>query len=201
MILDETGIRIGNQYYADKNGTYGLSTLRRKHLNIDDEILIFQYQGKSQQNREVTIEDDDLIRLIKKSAELPGYELFRYKLSNGTWNNIDSDEVNTYIHTKMGSDFSSKDFRTWTASRLAIEMYTKALELKQDAPRRKFSNILLRLVADELGNSPTVCRSYYIHPRIMELIEEQTLPICQDDHHDIYDHQLSCSEEVLMEII
>lgn len=110
LILDETGIRIGNQQYAKKNNTYGLSTLRRKHMDIDGDVLTFEYKGKSNKQRTVKIDDEELIKFIKKSAELPGYEIFRYKDANGNWQSVDSDEVNSYIHATIGDEFSSKDF-------------------------------------------------------------------------------------------
>ncbi|MEM1120936.1 MAG: DNA topoisomerase IB [Bacteroidota bacterium] len=201
MILDETGIRIGNQQYAARNSTYGLTTLRRKHLTIDDDSLIFAYKGKSNQFREVQIEDEALVRFIKKSAELPGYEIFRYKDHGGNWQNVDSDEVNAYIRNTMGNDFSSKDFRTWVASRLAVEYYPEAKIIKSDAPRRRFTNILIRLVADELGNTPTVCKSYYVHPKVLEKIEEQELPIVDNSSVVPSSHVLSPAESVLLEVI
>lgn len=201
LILDDTGIRIGNQQYAKRNETYGLTTLRRKHLDIDDDILSLEYKGKSNKIRHVEIEDEDLVKMIKTSAELPGYEIFRYKTQDSRWSNVDSDEVNCYIREAMGEEYSSKDFRTWVASRLAIEMYPHAIEVKRQAPRRKFSNILLRMVADELGNTPTVCKSYYVHPKVMQLIEKQELPICKSGDHDIFDPRLSESELLVLDII
>jgi len=175
LILDETGIRIGNKYYAEKNHTYGLTTLRRKHLHLESGSLLFEFKGKSNKMREVEINDEDLSKLIKKAAELPGYEIFRYKEGYGKYQEVDSDDVNEFIHHYLGEDYSSKDFRTWVASRLAIEYYPIALKQKEEFPRKKFTNLLIRYVADELGNTPTVCRSYYIHPQVMQKIENHNL--------------------------
>lgn len=174
-LLDETGLRIGNRQYAQRNGTYGLTTLRRKHIVVEDNKIAFDYKGKSNQERYVEIDDPYLTNLIKKSSDLPGYELFRYMDSDGKWQNVDSDDVNDWIRTHMGEQFSSKDFRTWVASRLAIELYADAVSAKEKYPRRKFTNILLRLVADELGNTPTVCKSYYIHHKILDMIDDQSI--------------------------
>lgn len=201
LILDDTGIRIGNQQYAERNGTYGLTTLRRKHMDIEDDVLSFEYKGKSNKTRNVEIEDEDLIKMIKRSAELPGYEIFRYRIGASEWENVDSDDVNTYIRKYMGDDYSSKDFRTWVASRLAMEMYPQALNVKSQAPRKKFSNILLRLVADELGNTPTVCKSYYVHPLIMQKIEKQKLPICETGDYSLFESKLSHSERMVLDVI
>jgi DNA topoisomerase-1 len=201
LILDDTGIRIGNHQYAERNGTYGLSTLRRKHLTVDDDVLTFEYKGKSNKMRHVEIEDENLIRLIKTSSELPGYEIFRYKTNSSGWSNVDSDDVNEYIRESMGENITSKDFRTWVASRVAVEYYPHAVETKSSAPRKKLSNILLRLVADELGNTPTVCKSYYVHPSIMQKIESGTLPISSGNKHNVFSTSLSDSEKIVLSII
>ncbi|WP_235297903.1 DNA topoisomerase IB [Portibacter marinus] len=200
-LLDETGIRIGNQQYAQKNDTYGLTTLRRKHLEVNGKSLKFEYKGKSNKMREVEIDDPDLIKLVKKSAQLPGYELFRYKDHEGRFRNIDSDDVNNYIHIYMGKRFSSKDFRTWVASRMAVELYPAALERKKEAPRKKFGNILIRMVADELGNTPSICRDYYVHPKIMRRIEKQNLPDIKKFKDDKKEYGYSASEKLLLKLL
>ncbi|MEC5165552.1 DNA topoisomerase-1 [Flavobacterium sp. PL11] len=176
LFLDETGIRIGNKQYADQNGTFGLTTLRRKHMTFANNQVTFEYKGKSNQMRHVEIDDIQLAKLIKKSAELPGFEIFRYKDSAGNFHAVDSEDVNDYIRTNMGKNFSSKDFRTWVASRLAVELYPFAIEALSNSKKSKFSNTLIRMVANELGNTPTVCRSYYVHPAIMGKIESKSLP-------------------------
>jgi len=196
-VLDDTGIRIGNRQYAERNGTYGLSTLRRKHFDLEDDKLVFEFKGKSNKVRNVEIDDSELVELIKKSADLPGYELFRYMDESGKMQNVDSDEVNSYIHQFMGKKFSSKDFRTWVASRLAVELYPAALEIHKDKKRSKFTNIVLRLVADELGNTPTVCRSYYIHPEILRKIEDQSIKIIKNEYQP-FKTTLSDSEKYLL---
>jgi len=201
LILDETGIRIGNEQYAKKNQTYGLTTMRRRHLDIDQSGLTFEYTGKSNKIRTVAIDDLDLVKFIRKSAELPGYEIFRYRDENGDWQNIDSDEVNEYIKASMGEEFSSKDFRTWVASRLAVEYYPQALAQKENAPRKKFTNILIRLVADELGNTPSVCKNYYVHPKILQLIDKKELPMLEDYTDGKYDYSLSAAEKIVLEVI
>ena len=201
LILDETGIRIGNQQYAKKNETYGLTTLRRRHLDIDRSGLTFEYKGKSNKIRTVAIDDNDLVKFIRKSAELPGYEIFRYRDENGDWQNIDSDEVNEYIRASMGEEFSSKDFRTWVASRLAVEYYPQAIAQKENAPRKKFTNILIRLVADELGNTPSVCKNYYVHPNILQLIDKKELPFFEDYTDGKYDYSLSAAEKIVLKVI
>lgn len=198
LLLDETGIRIGNKQYASQNGTVGLTTLRRKHMTFDKNQVVFEYKGKSNQMRHIEIDDAHLAKLIKKSSELPGYEIFRYKDEDGQFYAVDSDDVNEYIRTYMGKSFSSKDFRTWVASRLAVELYPYAIEALAETKKRKFSNTLIRMVADELGNTPNVCRSYYIHPNIMQKIEEKSLPNKFHEDDGMKQFELTSSEKEVM---
>jgi DNA topoisomerase-1 len=176
LILDDTGMRIGNNSYTSQNGTYGLSNLRQKHLDAKKKELVFQYQGKSKKQRKVLIDDPDLVKFIKRSAEQPGYEIFRYKDDDGQWNNVDSDELNEFIHNDMGEDFSSKFFRTWVACRLTVELYPEAKAISEKSKRKKLAPTLVKLVAKELGNTPAVCREYYIHPTLLDQVESASLP-------------------------
>ncbi|HUH74236.1 MAG TPA: hypothetical protein VLZ75_07495 [Chitinophagales bacterium] len=201
LLLDETGIRIGNKQYANSNGTYGLTTLRRKHMILEGNQIIFEYKGKSNKARHVEIDDVYLNKLIKKSAQLPGYEIFRYQDDTGCYQSIDSEDVNEYIHEHMGENFSSKDFRTWVASRLAVEMYPFALEAIANAPRSRFSNTLIRMVAEELGNTPTVCKSYYVHPKLLQKIESKNLPNRHYEDDGALGWKLTASEKELMKHI
>ncbi len=201
LILDDYGIRIGNQYYANENDSYGLTTLRRKHLTVTPSELIFSFKGKSNQTCEVLIDNTDLIRNIKKCAELPGYEIFRYEDEDGKFQTIDSSDVNEFISEKMGPEYSSKDFRTWTATRLAIEFYPNAVEYMNEFPRKKFSTILIKMVADELGNTPTVCRDYYVHPAIFQCADEQKIPLINPFKEPKSDYGLSASEQLALNII
>ncbi|WP_254073634.1 DNA topoisomerase IB [Cellulophaga sp. HaHaR_3_176] len=201
LILDEYGIRIGNKQYRIQNETFGLTTLRRKHLSIEDDEVIFKFKGKSKQEREVHIDDPELIPFIKKAADMPGYEIFRYKDDHGSFKEIDSDDVNKYISTNMGEDFSSKDFRTWAASRLAIECYDEAIKQKIDASRKKFSNIVIKMVASELGNTPSVCKNYYVHPAIFNAIDKKEIPTKNPYTKTKSNYTLTASEKLAVDII
>lgn len=201
LILDEYGIRIGNKQYQIRNDTFGLTTLRRKHLSIEDDEVVFKFKGKSKQEREVHIDDSELIPYIKNAANMPGYEIFRYKNYDGSFKEIDSDDVNSYISKHMGEDFSSKDFRTWAASRLAIECYEEALRQKIDASRKKFSNIVIKMVASELGNTPSVCKNYYVHPGIFNAIDKKTIPTKNPYKKTKSKYTLTASERLAVDII
>lgn len=199
LILDQTGIRIGNSYYTEQNASYGLSTLRRKHISVTGSELIFSYQGKSHQARQVTIDDTSLIKHIRQVAQQPGYEIFRYQDEQSNWHDIDSNQVNDYLRELAGENVTCKDFRTWVASRLAVEYYPQALAEIGQNPRRKLINVLLRFVADELGNTPNVCKDYYIHPQIMQLIDQQCLGDVSQHRAARNDYGLSAVEKLLLD--
>ena len=171
MTLDESYMRIGNAQYLSRNETYGLTTLRRKHLEISDGALVFDYKGKGGKYRKVRIDNKQLANLIRKSSELPGYEIFRYK-ANGRFHAIDSHDVNEYLREVSGADFTAKDFRTWGGSTLAVELYPEAKRIVKENPRKKLATNLVKLVAKQLGNTVSVCRDYYIHPGIMACVAE-----------------------------
>ncbi len=200
-ILDESGIRIGNKQYVQSNGTYGLTTLRRKHLETNGKELVFNYKGKSNKQRQVTIEDRELVRHIKKAAQLPGYEIFRYFGEDGKSHEIDSHDVNQYISETTRGEFTSKDFRTWVGSRLAIELYTEAVEIKKASPRKKLDTILVRMVADELGNTPTICRGYYVHPVLLQKIEADEIPLKNPFRQSKNPNALTAEEKLLMMLL
>ncbi len=201
LLLDEYGIRIGNREYKKQNDSYGLTTLRRKHLSIEDDELILSFKGKSHQEQEVHIDDEELVPFITKAAQLPGYEIFRYRDDNGNYQDIDSEDVNEYIARFMGDDFSSKDFRTWAANRMAIEFYPITLEDQKRKSRKKFSNIVLKMVASQLGNTPTVCRDYYVHPAIFRKIDEKNVPNPNPFRDSKSEFGLSASEKLAHDLI
>ncbi|MFK7936533.1 MAG: DNA topoisomerase IB, partial [Saprospiraceae bacterium] len=123
QVLDNCHIRIGNKYYKEKNNTFGLTTLRRKHLEItDDNLIRFEYKAKSNKYRKVSMDSRKLAKLVQQCSELRGYEVFRYQ-ENGKTYPIDSSDVNTYIQEIAGEQFSAKDFRTWAGTSLAVENY------------------------------------------------------------------------------
>ena len=193
-ILDEVALRIGNKQYAKRNNTYGLTTLRRKHLDVVGEELVFEYKAKSNKQREVHIDDEELIRLIRECSELPGYEVFRYRDETGKTQPVDSHDVNEYLRAITGEHFYCKDFRTWAGSHLAVEFYPAARRLVDAGETNKqLLNLTVERVAAELGNTPSVCREYYIHPSILHAVEQRTVPALTtvtDAERRRYDGQL-----------
>ncbi len=174
-VLDETAVRIGNQYYTDRNQTYGLTTLRRRHLDLDGEHLTFDYLGKSSKKRHVDIEDKRLVKLIKQCSELPGYELFRYQ-QDGKFHSIDSSDINNYLREITQEELSGKDFRTWVATSLGVELFLEAKMIADTNTRKKLEPTLVKLVSKKLGNTMAVCREYYIHPKILYLVKNEKMP-------------------------
>jgi len=175
-LMDETGMRVGNRSYRQKNGTIGLTTLRRKHLEADGAELHFEYVGKSGIDREVDLDDPTLVRLVNNVSELPGYQIFRYRGEDGRMHNIDSADVNELVQELTGPDFSSKFFRTWAGTSAAVREYWElSEETGGELPERTDLRVIER-TAEYLGNTVAVCRKYYIHPGVLNAIIKQELP-------------------------
>jgi DNA topoisomerase I len=180
-ILDSNFMRIGNSFYREENSTYGLTTLRRKHLEINNGTVIFSYKGKSNVYQTIRIENKKFTRLIKQCSELPGYEVFRYINGDGKSSPVTSKDINDYLEQISGTRFTSKTFRTWGATVLAIKKYKEACEEVNSNKRITFKKTLIKKVACELGNTVSVCEEYYIHPRVLnyllqQYIHEQDVP-------------------------
>ncbi|QCK16561.1 DNA topoisomerase IB [Mangrovivirga cuniculi] len=200
LTLDETYVRIGNVSYQNENQTYGLTTLRRKHLEFKKGEILFSYKGKRNKYRKVRVDNNQLVNLIRKCSELPGYELFRYKSGKG-FRQVTSNDVNDYLREISGHDFTAKDFRTWGGSTLAIEKLPEAIQMTKENKRLKLSTTLIKLVAKELGNTVSICRDYYIHPNIIELIESDKEDELKYQKHRKGKYSLSPSEKKLLEVI
>lgn len=166
-LLDRTMIRVGNEEYARANGSYGLTTLRNRHVQVRGSQLRFRFQGKSGKAHEIDLEDRRLAKIVRRCQELPGQELFQYLDDEGKPRSIGSDDINTFLRATMGKSFTAKDFRTWKATALVFS----ALRSQDEMPAsptagKRVVNQAIRDVARLLGNTVTVCRSYYVHPEI-----------------------------------
>ncbi len=168
-LMDELFLRVGNKFYKDENGTFGLTTLRKKHLQEEKKHLHLKYMAKSGKLRQITVNHPTLRRMLKQCSELPGYELFRYK--NGKhYVTIDSREVNEYLRKASSSHITAKDFRTWGGTVLAVKFEPLARETVEKNPRKKLETTLVRLIANKLNNTVSVCRKYYVHPRVLQAV-------------------------------
>lgn len=170
-LLELTLIRIGNAVYAKQNRSYGLTTLHKRHLDVDGAALTFEFRGKSGKDHSVSVRDRRLARVVRALEDLPGQQLFKYRSADGDLCPVTSDDVNAYIRDAMGEQFSAKDFRTWagtvSAARALREMEPPT---SQTDGKRKIT-LCVRAVSGLLGNTPTVCRASYVHPRVFELFQ------------------------------
>jgi len=163
-LLEITLIRIGNAEYARANRSYGLTTLRARHVTVEGARLRFEFRGKGGKHHTVDVSDRLLARVVRRCQDLPGHELFQYLDEDGERQAIDSADVNTYLREVCGEEFTAKDFRTWGGTVLAAQALAAPAE-EADARRRLTAAIVE--VASRLGNTPTICRKCYIHPDIV----------------------------------
>jgi DNA topoisomerase IB len=166
-LLDATWVRIGNAEYARDNNSYGLTTLKNRHVQfVRDGRLLFRFRGKGGADHEIAVDDKRLVKLVRHCHQLPGQRLFQYVDEDGGHHPIDSDQVNTYLRDVMGADFTAKDFRTWGATLRAIALMT-ATPLPEAPSERALNECIVAVVkkvAAELRNTPAVCRKSYINP-------------------------------------
>jgi DNA topoisomerase-1 len=165
-LLDLGAVRVGNEGYAQRNRSFGATTLRKRHAELTGKTLRLRYKGKGGKLREVTLSDGSLTRLVRKMQDLPGQNLFKYVDEDGDVQAVGSSDVNEYLAETMGERFTAKNFRTWHGSVMAFQCL---LEGEGDLPIKA----LLDCVADRLGNTPAVTRKSYIHPAVIDLVERQ----------------------------
>lgn len=166
QILDKYHLRIGSRVYSKKNNSFGLTTLRKKHLQEQDNSLVLNFIGKSGQHRTINLTDHGLVELLSEVAEFPGWELFSFKTDEGKFS-ADASRVNQYIREISGGHFSARDFRTWAGTVLTVKHLPKARKIVHQNPKRKLSSTVVEMVAEQLGNTPAICRKYYIHPEVL----------------------------------
>ncbi len=165
-LLDTTLIRIGNDSYAKENKSFGLTTLRDRHVRIDAGQIRFAFTGKSGKEWKLQLKDRRLAKLVKACQDVPGQRLFQYYDDGGGRHPVTSGEVNAYIREAAGDDFSAKDFRTWAGTVLAAHALEAMEEVDTRTRRKRNLTEAIRRVAARLGNTPAVCRRCYVHPEI-----------------------------------
>lgn len=170
-LLEITLIRVGNAQYAKQNRSYGLTTLHKRHLEVDGAALTFAFKGKSGVEHEVRVRDRRLATVVRNLRELPGQQLFKYRDADGELCAVTSDDVNAYIREAMGEQFSAKDFRTWAGTVSAARALRELEPPASPTEAKRRITVCVKAVAGLLGNTPTVCRSSYVHPRVFELFE------------------------------
>lgn len=167
-VLDRTLIRVGGEEYARDNGSYGLATMRSRHLEIDGELIVLDFEAKSGQQQRVELENAQLARILAEMDALPGYEVLKYLDDDGTVVDIRTEDVNAYIKEHAGEEFSAKDFRTWAGTVAAAVALSELEPLATARLRQRAVAGVCRMTSDVLGNTPAVCRANYIDPRVID---------------------------------
>lgn len=164
-LIGETFCRVGGERYAKENGTFGITTLRKKHLQLGKETVSFEYKGKSNVRQRQVATSEDIVKLMARLRRTPGPRLFRYETGNG-WRDLNAGDVNDYLQRRVGP-FKAKDFRTWGGTLRAATVLAEIGAAKSPTEAKRNVALAMRLVAAELGNTPTVCRSSYVHPMVI----------------------------------
>lgn len=221
-LMEKTHIRIGNSVYEKLYGSFGLTTLKNKHVKVDEHKMQFMFKGKKGISHNINIKSKRLAKIVQSCRDIPGKELFQYYDGNGDHKCIDSGMVNSYLKNITGQDFTAKDFRTWAGTVHAISEF-KAMLIGESGIEstsqsssilaeptatetqkivKKNISIMLDQVAKHLGNTPTVCKKYYVHPLIIDLYENNRLhTYVNKGGNKIINKQLSSEENLLMFIL
>ncbi|MBB4805912.1 DNA topoisomerase-1 [Chryseobacterium defluvii] len=174
-LMQRTNIRIGNNAYEKLYGSFGLTTLKGRHVKINGQKITFSFKGKKGVMHHVDIKSKRLSRLIQKCKDIPGKELFQYYDDEGSLHSIDSGMVNEYIREISGEDFTAKDFRTWSGTVSALIAFKEIGYAENNTEYKKKVKEALDIVAAHLGNTTAVCRKYYVHPLMIDLYENNTI--------------------------
>ena len=200
-LMEQTFIRVGNSGYEKLYGSYGLTTMKDKHVKVGGEKISFTFKGKSGVEHEISVRDKRLAAIVKRCRDIPGAELFQYFTKSGDRRSVDSGMVNRYIQEATAHDFSAKDFRTWAGSVKALECLSQLAEPETQTAAKKHVVEVLDQVANKLGNTRTVCRKYYVHPTLIDLYETGKLQDCLQQNAAKQTHGLQKEEEALMCIL
>jgi DNA topoisomerase-1 len=205
-VMEKTYIRIGSNEYEKLYGSYGLTTLKDRHLQVKGDEIQFMFKGKKGIEHHVSLRNKKLARVLKACQDIPGKELFQYYDEEGRRKSIDSGMVNNYIKEASNGDFTAKDFRTWAGSLEVLHAFCELGEAADDKDCKKKVLEAIDRVSLRLGNTRTVCRKYYIHPGLVRLYEEKALmahlrdlPAAEETEAE--KGALTADEKVLMKIL
>jgi DNA topoisomerase-1 len=176
-LLDVTYLRIGGVRYAKENGSFGLTTMRDRHVEVSGGTIRFEFAGKGGKKHTVDVSDPRLARIVKRCQEIPGQQLFQYLEEDGARRPIASEDVNAYLREITGLDFTAKDFRTWAGTVLALRALASMDVATSDAQTRRSVNEAIGVVAEALGNTVAVCRACYVHPAVIDAYADGSLAI------------------------
>jgi DNA topoisomerase-1 len=174
-LLETTLIRVGNEEYAKENRSFGLTTMRDRHVRVQGGAVRFRFRGKGGKEHEVDVDDPRLARIVKRMRDLPGEELFRYVDDAGVAHAVESAEVNDYLREISGEEFTAKDFRTWAGTVLAAQALQELQTFDSEAKAKQNVIRAIEAVAMRLGNTRAVCRKCYVHPALIEAYLDGTM--------------------------
>lgn len=199
-LIELTNIRIGNDAYKKLYGSFGLTTLRDKHVKFKGEAVNFEFTGKKGVKHKIKLQSRRLANLVKRCKEVPGYELFQYYDDDGTHHSIGSADVNNYIKEITGEDFTAKDFRAWAGSLNALCAFYEAGDHTGMTDCKKKIVGVLDSVAKKLGNTRSVCKKYYVHPTVIAAYENGNISkyICEDESEN---GDLNAEERALLNLL
>ncbi|MBL7711598.1 MAG: DNA topoisomerase IB [Chitinophagaceae bacterium] len=201
-LLEQTNIRIGNALYEKLYGSFGLTTMKNRHVAVEGSRISFSFKGKKGIQHNIRLTSRKLATIVKACKEIPGKELFEYIDEKDEVHKVDSGMVNEFIRSLSGSGFSAKDFRTWSGSVRALSAFQEIGNFENITDRNRKIPAVFDAVAQHLGNTRSVCKKYYVHPAIVSLYEEQKLDQYLDQlQQSSGKHGLSPHEEVLMAIL
>jgi DNA topoisomerase-1 len=166
-LLETTLMRVGNEEYVRENRSFGLTTLRTRHVDVEGSTIQFEFRAKSGKMQSIKLKDRRLARIVKACLDLPGKELFQYIDESGERRSIDSADVNDYLREISGEEFTAKDFRTWAGTVLAALALQEAPSFETQAAAKRNVTQAIERVAAKLGNTPAICRKCYVHPEVI----------------------------------
>lgn len=204
-LMQRTNIRIGNNAYEKLYGSFGLTTLKEKHVQVKGQKITFHFKGKKGVMHDIDLKSKRLSRLVQKCKDIPGRELFQYIDDEGNRHTVDSGMVNDYIKEISGEDFTAKDFRTWSGTVNALIAFKEIGYAETHTEYKKKVKEALEIVASHLGNTSTVCRKYYVHPLVINLYENNTIKKYLDELEQIEENDgkadLTQEEKLVLKIL
>lgn len=200
-LLEHTFIRIGNEEYTKENDSFGLTTLRNRHVKVKGNKVLFEFKGKSGVYQSLEINSPKIAKTIKRCTELPGYQLFQFVDNSGQRHVIDSEDVNLFLKEVTKDDFSAKDFRTWGASSLSAKNFYSLGEPEDDKSLKQNIVLTVKKVAGLLNNTVSVCRNYYIHPTVINTYQKNVLIPHFQNHKNVKKNGLTWDEYALIRLL
>ena len=184
-LISESFCRVGGERYARENGTYGVTTLKKSHIEVERDHVILSYMGKGNKKQRQVVVGRELAQLVSRQLNAPGARVFRYQTDDGTWCDLTARDVNAYLHDRLGPRYSAKDFRTWGGTLRAATVLAELGPARSPTEAKRNVALAMRLVSSELGNTPTICRKSYVHPIVVGryLDEGDTIPLSAVRRH------------------